>query len=580
MNQKHSILKTPFQLIHNIISQEVNNLFGIQDDTKITVELPRDRSHGDFATNVALVLSKAIGKNPREIAEDLKGALSSNPIFSALEIAGPGFINFRMTREFWDELVTSVYNNIEKFGYSDSGKGKRVLIEFVSANPTGPMHVGHSRGAVFGDALANLLKYSGYDVVKEYYVNDAGSQVKTLVESAFIRYKQALGDASAVIPEGMYPGEYLIPVGVALKERYGDSLLSMDKEEMIEKTRDFVIDEMMKSIRADLALLGVEHDFFLSEHKDLQLTNMVDKAISALEHKGFVVKGVLEAPKGERPDDWEPQEQTIFKSTEFGDDMDRVVKRADGSTTYFSGDLGLALNRQERGFKDVVMVLGADHAGYVKRIQAIAKALSDNEVSLDVPIVQIVNLLKAGEPFKMSKRAGNFITVEDVLNEVDKGVLRFVMLSRKNDTVIDFDFDKVKEQNKENPVFYVQYASARSSSILRNAKEELGFTPDISKVGLLKTEDEINIIKTILSFPRVVEQAAEHHEPHRLVYYIIELATEFHSFWSKGSDSHDLRFIIPNNKDLTEARLALVSLVKSTISNGLQILGIDAIDKM
>lgn len=580
MKQEHTVKADPFLLLNSIVAKASLELFDGIDTSKITVELPRDKSHGDFATNAALVLSKSAGKNPREVAEALKSELSKNNIFTSIEIAGPGFINFRMSHKFWENCIQNVYKDLKNFGRSNAGNGTKVLIEFVSANPTGPMHVGHSRGAVFGDALANLLKYTGYDVTKEYYVNDAGSQINTLIESALIRYKQAMGDSNATIAEGMYPGEYLIPVGEALKTSYGDKLLSMDIEDAKSTVRDFVINAMMDNIKTDLSLLGVRHDHFLSERNDLQLTNAVEDAISLLEQKGFVVQGTLEAPKGQTLEDWEPQEQTIFKSTEFGDDMDRVVKRSDGSLTYFSGDLGLALNRQNRCFKEIVMVLGADHSGYVKRIQAIAQALSGGEVRLDVPIVQIVNLFKNGEPFKMSKRAGNFITVEDVIHEVEKGVLRFVMLSRKNDTVIDFDFEKVKEQTKDNPVFYVQYASARASSILRNAEAELGFKADISKASLLSTDADLDLVKKILSFPRVVEQAAEHHEPHRVVYYIIELATEFHSFWAKGSESEDMRFIIPNNKELTEARLALVELVKATISNALMILGIDAIDRM
>ncbi len=547
---------------------------GELDLSAIVAELPKDKSHGDFSTNAAIVIANKLKLNPKELAETLKAKLLLNQYFSKVQVAGPGFINIEVSFKFWTDFINAVYANPDEFGRTLIGLNKKVLIEFVSANPTGPMHVGHSRGAIYGDALANLLKASGFTVTKEYYINDAGNQIKTLAQSLFIRYQQLFGIESEVF-EGMYPGDYLIKIAEEIKAEYGDHFLS--KPDGLE---ELAVDKIMEIIRADLKKLGVLHDSFISELHDLHKTDYIQKAIAILQNKGLLYKGILEAPKGHVQEDWERKEQTLFKSTEFGDDIDRAVARADGSYTYFAGDFGLALQRLDRGFKDVIMVLGADHTGFVKRIKAITKALSDGKSTVDLPITQMVNLFKDGQPFKMSKRSGNFITAEDVVDEVGLDVLRFVLLSRKNDTVIDFDFDKVKEQTKENPVFYVQYAHARCSSVLVNALNEYAIKPDLSKLDLLNTSHDADLIRKVSLFPRIVEQAALTHEPHRLIYYLIELATEFHSFWSKGGDDIDLRFIIPNNPDLTSARLVLVDLVKLTIKLALKMLGIKAMDRM
>jgi arginyl-tRNA synthetase len=583
MKQTHNPIKSlnlnVFEYIKNIIWKSVNKEFeGNLDLNNVVVELPKDKSHGDFSTNVAMVLSSKAGMNPRAFAEQLKNRLAEILYFHSVEVAGPGFINIRVTPDFWRDFIKSVYQSPEMFGHTNVGYGKKVLVEFVSANPTGPMHVGHSRGAVYGDALAKLLKAVGFEVVREYYVNDAGSQVRILAQSLFIRYQQLFGK-DVQIQDGMYPGEYLIEIAKALKDETGDSLLGKEFEEIYSKLHKFAVDKIMELIKGDLEKLGVKHDVFTHE-LDLHDAGYIENAIGQLEEKGLLYRGVLEAPKGFVLEDWEPKEQTIFKSTEFGDDVDRSVRRADGTFTYFAGDFGLTLNRLDRGFNDVVMVLGADHIGFVKRIKAVTSALSDGKAKIDVPVVQLVNLFKNGEPFKMSKRSGNFISVEDVVDEVGVDALRFVLLSRKNDTVIDFDFDKIKEQTKENPVFYVQYAHARCASVLRNALGEFQVTPNLDKIYLLSAQADQDLIRKISLFPKIVEQAALHHEPHRVIYYAIELATEFHAFWAKGTEESDLRFIIPDNPDLTSARLILVDLVKLTIRLALGMLGIKAIDKM
>lgn len=575
LSTSQSLSTNVFDYIRDEICISVKEEFGSDIDlSNVVAELPKDKSHGDFSTNAAMVLSGKVGLNPRAFAEKLKTRLILNPYFSDVEIAGPGFINIKVIFKFWSDFINAVYANPHNFGHTKVGSNKKVLIEFVSANPTGPMHVGHSRGAVYGDALANLLKASGFDVLKEYYINDAGNQIQTLAQSLFIRYQQLFG-IDAKILEGMYPGEYLVEIAKEIKAEYGDRFLNEP-----EGLRELAVAKIMDIIRSDLKKLGVEHDSFVSELNDLHKTDYIKKAVAALQEKGLLYHGKLEAPKGLVQEDWEAKEQTIFKSTEFGDDVDRAVQRADGSYTYFAGDFGLALQRLDRGFSDVVMVLGADHTGFVKRLKAMTKALSDGKATIDVPITQMVNLFKNGEPFKMSKRSGNFITAEDVVDEVGIDSLRFVLLSRKNDTIIDFDFDKVKEQTKENPVFYVQYAHARCSSVLLNALNEYGLKPDLSKIDLLTTPYDSDLIRKVSLFPKIVEQAAINHEPHRIIYYVIELATEFHSFWSKGSDDVDLRFIIPTNPDLTAARLVLVDLVKLTIKLALKMLGINAVERM
>ncbi|MDF3047780.1 MAG: argS [Candidatus Midichloriaceae bacterium] len=549
------------------------------DFSNVVVELPKEKSNGDFSTNAAMVLSAQLKNAPRVIAENIKANLSTNPYFSSVEIAGPGFINIRVVPNFWHDFIKGMYENLDNFGKSNAGLGKKVLIEFVSTNPTGPMHVGHSRGAVYGDALANLLKASGFEVVKEYYINDAGNQIEVLTRSLYTRYQQLFG-IDAEIGEGMYPGDYLVDVAKEVKLEHGDSFLNKDFNDIYEDLSAIAVTKIMNIIRADLKVLGVEHDSFVSELNDLRKKGYIKKAIDLLKEKGLLYIGKLDAPKGLEQEDWEAKEQLIFKSTEFGDDVDRAVQRSDGSYTYFAGDFGLALQRMDRGFKEVVLVLGADHIGFTKRLKAVTKALSNGESSIDIPITQMVNLFKGGAPFKMSKRSGHFITAADVVEEVGVDALRFVLLSRKNDTIIDFDFDKVKEKTKDNPVFYVQYAHARCSSVLRNAESELEFKPDLNEIGLLKTASDGDLIRKVSLFPKIVEQAALHHEPHRIIYYAIELATEFHSLWAKGNDDEDLRFIIPDNPKLSSARLVLVDMVKNTIKAALKVLGITAVDKM
>ncbi len=571
---KMNIFSALQQNLHNIISQlypEVNTYSGI------TIDIPKDPSHGDFATNAAMVLKGQLQKNPRQIAEDLLPKIKEISGVISVEIAGPGFINFTVEKEMWGKLINEINTSPNSFGSSTIGNKNKVNVEFVSANPTGPLHIGHARGAVFGDALCRILKKCSYDVTREYYINDAGSQIATLVKSAFIRYQQALG-INAQISEGMYPGEYLIPVGTKLKERFGDSLLKLNAEDVSNKIRQFVVDEMMQLIKEDLLSLNISHDIYTSEKNDLQDKNLVEEGIEFLRKKGLIYQGTLEAPKGKSPEHWEPKEMTLFRATDFGDDTDRAVKKSDGTHTYIAGDIAYHIHKYQRGFNDMVLVLGADHAGYVKRMKAIVKAISDGKAVIDIAISQLVNLFKNGEPYKMSKRAGNFITVNDVVTEVGKDILRFVMLTKKPETTIDFDFDKVKEQSKDNPVFYVQYASARANSILRNAAE-LGFHNNPVKANILTNHDQ-HLIKKIAEFPKIVEAAAIQHEPHRITYYLTELATEFHSFWAKGSEDPSLRFIIETNKELTTSRLAIVSAVSTTIKNGLELLGIAAVEKM
>ncbi len=569
----------------NIFSALQQNLIKIISDTfpevenlsGISIDIPKDHSHGDFATNAAMVLKGQLQKNPKEIAETLLPEIAKIDGVTSVSIAGPGFINFNVDTKIWVKLITDVCTNGESFGSSDIGKNHRINVEFVSANPTGPLHIGHARGAVFGDALCRILKKCSYDVTREYYINDAGSQIITLVKSAFTRYQQALG-IDVKIAEGMYPGEYLIPVGEELKQKFGDSLLSLSGDELSNKIRQLIVDKMMQLIREDLLLLNISHDIYTSEKNDLQDKNLVEEGIEFLRKKGLIYQGTLEAPKGKTPEHWEPKEMTLFRATDFGDDTDRAVKKSDGTNTYIAGDIAYHIHKYQRGFNDMVLVLGADHAGYVKRMKAIVKAISDGKAVIDIAISQLVNLFKDGEPYKMSKRAGNFITARDVVNEVGKDILRFVMLTKKPETVIDFDFDKVKEQSKDNPVFYVQYASARTNSVLRNSNE-LGIKQQNISASMLTSHD-ISLIKKIAEFPKIVEASATHHEPHRITYYLTELATEFHSFWAKGSEDSNLRFIIEGNDEVTSNRLAIVTSVKTTIRNGLELLGVTAIEKM
>ncbi len=555
------------------------------DLSAITVETPRDPTHGDLATNAAMVLAKSARMKPRDIAEKLIGKLARDQRITKVEIAGPGFINISLDAEAWRAQVRDILAEGAQYGRSGAGDGGRVNVEYVSANPTGPMHVGHCRNAVVGDAIANLMAFAGYDVTREYYINDAGAQVDTLARSAFLRYREALGEAIGEIPEGLYPGDYLKPVGAALAKKYGSALLQMSEAEWLPDVRAAAIEGMLDMIRADLASLGIKHDVFFSERS---LTaggkDLVADTIARLEARDLVYTGTLPPPKGEAIEDWEDRPQTLFRSTRFGDDMDRALKKSDGSYTYFAADMAYHQNKLDRGFVHLVNVLGADHSGYAKRIKACVAALSAGQADLDVQFYQFVRLLKNGEPLKMSKRSGTFVTLRDVVDEVGRDAVRFMMLYRKNDAALDFDFAKVTEQSKDNPVFYVQYAHARAASVLRNAA--LAFADldaaavtraDLSSLG---DPAEIDLIKQLAAFPKIVNGAARAHEPHRLAFYLFELASAFHQLWARGNDSPHLRFIQPDNRDATAARLALIGATQQVISSGLAVLGVDAPQEM
>ncbi|WP_417457379.1 arginine--tRNA ligase [Kordiimonas sp.] len=550
----------------------------------IAVEPPRDASHGDIATNAGLVLAKEARMKPRDIAELLAPGLEALDQVERVEIAGPGFINMRLAPGFWQAQVKAILDAGTSFGDSTQGGGEKVNIEYVSANPTGPMHVGHVRGAVFGDALANLLGKAGFEVCKEYYINDAGSQIDTLARSAHLRYQEAHGRDIGEIPEGLYPGDYLVPVGEALKEKYGDKFLDAPEEDWLALFKVEASDAMMVMIREDLRQLGVEHDVFFSE-RSLHESGRIPEAVEVLRSRGHIYEGVLEPPKGKTPEDWEPREQTLFRATEFGDDVDRPLQKSTGEYTYFAADIAYHHDKYVRGYKQMIDVLGADHGGYVKRMQAAVKALSEDG-SLDVRLCQLVKLYRDGEPFKMSKRAGNFVTLREVVEEVGAGVTRFIMLTRKNDAPLDFDFKKVMEQSKDNPVFYVQYAHARVCSVLAKAREAFPSldTSDASlaaaDLSLLSTEGEIGMIKQCMAWPRMVEAAAEAHEPHRIAFFLYDLASEFHTFWNKGNDDASLRFIIEGDEAVTKARMALVRAVAIVIASGLSVLGVTPLEEM
>ncbi|MFN3147781.1 MAG: arginine--tRNA ligase [Paracoccaceae bacterium] len=545
------------------------------DMGNVAVEPPRDAAHGDMATNAAMVLAKPAGLKPRDIAEALSAALAEDPRIDSAEVAGPGFLNLRLAPSVWGGIVTAALARGADFGRSAMGQGQRVDIEYVSANPTGPLHVGHTRGAVFGDALASLLEYAGYDVTREYYINDGGAQVDVLARSAFERYREACG-LSPEIAEGLYPGDYLVPVGEALKEKYGDSLLDRPESDWLQDVRDFATDRMMDLIREDLAALGVEMDLYFSE-KSLYDTGRIEGALATLKDKGLIYEGVLEPPKGKTPEDWEPREQTLFRSTAHGDDVDRPVMKSDGSWTYFAPDIAYHYDKIERGFDQLIDVFGADHGGYVKRMKAAVSALSDGRVPLDIKLTQLVRLYKNGEPFKMSKRAGNFVTLRDVVDQVGADVTRFVMLTRKNDAPLDFDFDKVLDQSKDNPVFYVQYAHARVQSVLRKAAEA-GIT--LTDTPVLTDPAEFEVARKLAEWPRLVEIAARGHEPHRVAFYLYDLASAFHALWNRGNDDPALRFLQDGAPAASAGKIALPRAVGVVISAGLGILGVTPVDEM
>jgi arginyl-tRNA synthetase len=551
------------------------------DLSAVAVEPPRDAGHGEMATNAAMVLAKPAGMQPRAIADALAARLMADPRVAGADVAGPGFLNLRLQPAAWQGLVRAVLEQGTSFGRSTLGAGRKVNVEFVSANPTGPMHVAHARGAVVGDALAALLDFAGYQVTREYYINDGGGQVDVLARSAFERYREANG-LSPEIAEGLYPGDYLIPVGEALKEIHGDRLLDKPESEWLAEVRVFATDMMMTMIRHDLAALGVTMDVYSSE-KALYGTGQIEAAIERLKGLGLIYQGVLEPPKGKAPEDWEPREQTLFRSTAFGDDQDRPVQKSDGSWTYFAPDIAYHYNKVQRGFDELINIFGADHSGYVKRLKAVVSALSENKVALDIKLIQLVKLLKGGQIVKMSKRAGTFVTLRDLIEEVGPDVVRFVMLTRKNDVALDFDFDKVTEQSKDNPVFYVQYANARVNSILRKARDA---GVDVSDASLsaahlahLGHEAELEVIRKLGEWPRLVEIAAKGHEPHRVAFYLYELASDFHGLWNKGNDDDSLRFL-QEDTAISAAKIALARAVGVVICAGLGILGVTPVEEM
>ncbi|MDP6707656.1 MAG: arginine--tRNA ligase [Alphaproteobacteria bacterium] len=551
----------------------------------LTVEPPRDSSHGDIATNAALVLAKQARMKPRDIALPLAEALGRHEAVIRAETAGPGFINLTLADDVWRQCLRDVLAAGLAYGDSTVGAGEKINVEYVSANPTGPLHVGHVRGAVFGDALAALLAKVGYDVCKEYYINDAGAQVAALARSTHLRYREALGEAIGPVPEGLYPGDYLKPVGAAIAEADGDKWCALREADWLPVFRERAVAAMMALIRDDLAALGVEQEIFFSE-ASLDAAGRIDEALAWLEEHGLIYTGVLEPPKGKKPEDWEPRPQTLFRATEFGDDVDRPLQKSDGSWTYFASDIAYHYDKYRRGFARMIDVWGADHGGYVKRMRAAVRALSEEKGDLDVRICQLVRLLRQGEPVKMSKRAGDFVTLREVVDEVGRDVVRFMMLTRKNDAPLDFDFVKVAEQSRDNPVFYVQYAHARIRSVMRNAARDLpaiDTAPEAlaeADLTTLADSSELGLIKHLASWPRTVEAAAEAHEPHRIAFYLYDLASAFHALWNKGNDDARLRFIIAETPELTRARLALLEATRTVLASGLAVLGVEPVEEM
>ncbi len=545
----------------------------------VSVEPPRDPSHGDLATNAAMVLAKQAKSNPRALAEKIVEHLDRDPTVTSAEIAGPGFINLRLSPSVWLDEVAAIAATGDDYGKSTAGAGTRVNIEYVSANPTGPMHMGHCRGAVVGDALASLLEHAGHEVIREYYVNDAGGQVDTLARSAHLRYREALGEDIGDIPEGMYPGEYLVPVGKAAADEFGQRFVNEPEHEWLPIFRAYAVERMMDMIKSDLAQLGIKHDVFSSEAA-LQAAQKPEAAEAWMREHDLVYDGVLEQPKGKMVDDWEPVELPLFRSTKFGDDQDRPIRKSDGKWTYFGADLAYHMQKAENA-DALIDIWGADHAGTVKRIKAAVAALSEGQgktIPFDVKLVQMVQLLRGGEPVKMSKRSGNFVTIADMVYEVGKDVVRFTMLTRKPEAQMDFDFAKVVEASKDNPVFYVQYAHARICSILRKAKDA-GLAPSSDQLSLLG-EDEFTLVKQAAQFPREVEAAARAREPHRIAFYLYDLAAAFHAYWNLGNDDAEKRIIVAQEPDLSAARLFLSQQIGQVIRNGLGILGVEAVEEL
>ncbi|MGB3538867.1 MAG: arginine--tRNA ligase [Mesorhizobium sp.] len=575
------------RIIKTVEALDLKDKDGASPDlSRIAVEPPRDATLGGLATNAAMVLAKPTGQNPRALAEKIAEALRRDADVAAAEVAGPGFVNLRLRDGFWQAHLTGLLGEGKDYGRSKVGQGRKVNVEYVSANPTGPMHVGHTRGAVVGDVLANLMAFAGYDVTKEYIINDAGSQIDVLGRSVLLRYREALGDAIGEIPPGLYPGDYLIPVGAALAAEFGRSLLQMPDDEALAIVKDRTIDAMMAVIKDDLSLLNVHHDVFFSE-RTLHADNAkkIRSAINDLTLKGHIYKGTLPPPKGEKPDDWEDREQTLFRSTAVGDDLDRALIKSDGTFTYFAADVAYLKDKVDRGFVDLIYVLGADHGGYVKRLEALARAVAGDRVKLTVLLCQLVKLYRDGEPVRMSKRSGDFITLREVVEEVGRDPIRFMMLYRKSDAPLDFDFAKVTEQSKDNPVFYVQYASARCHSVFRQAGEQFG-QAHFDRAALaaaseaLTDEGEIGLIRKLAEYPRLIESAALALEPHRLAFYLYDLASTFHAAWNRGTENPDLRFVKVNDRQLTLARLGLVQAVLDVLTSGLALIGAEAPTEM
>lgn len=552
------------------------------DCSRISAEPPRDPSHGNLSTNAAMVLAKPAAMKPRDLAEIIVMGMANLATVAHAEIAGPGFINVRFSDAFWQDQLQTILTNGLDYGQSDMGQDQRVNVEYVSANPTGPLHVAHARGAVVGDALVNLLRKAGFDVTSEYYINDAGAQVDQLGRSAHLRYREALGENIGEIPEGLYPGEYMIEIGRALAETHGNQFIDAEESEWLAPFRDYAVAQLIAQIKDDLATLGIAQDVFTSE-RALVEAGKVDDVYATLDARGLIYQGVLKPPKGKAaPEDWEPREQTLFRATDFGDDIDRPLKKSDGSWTYFSNDIANHLDKFERGFPTMIDIWGADHGGYVKRMTAAVNAVTEGQGTLDIKLCQMVHLKKGGQPFRMSKRAGNFVTLRDLIDELGengKDVVRFIMLTRKNDTQMDFDLDKSVEQSRDNPVFYVQYAHARCCSVLRNASLDEGILLD-ADMSLLNDPAELEVIKELANWPRIVEAAAEAHEPHRVAFYLNDVAAAFHGLWNKGKDNTRLRFIADDDPTGTAARLALVKGVATVIGSGLGVMGVRPLEEL
>jgi len=578
MNFFHSFRDQSIKILEGLVQKDLLPK-GLEFD-KITTEPPRDPAHGDLSTNAAMILARLANKNPRELGQLIAEELKTLPFVDDVSVAGPGFINITLSREFWIQELSIILEKKTGYGASSIGLGEKINLEYVSANPTGPMHAGHGRVAVVADVLANLLEKVGYRVLREYYVNDAGGQAETLSRSTYLRYQEALGKEIGEIPEGYYPGDYLKEVGQALAKRDGSQWLSKNEKEWLEPLREFAVNAMMAKIREDLELIGIVHEVFTSE-AELCATGAVEEAINFLKERGLIYEGVLPPPRGKSSEEWEARVQLLFRSTQFGDDMDRSLQKADGSWTYFARDIAYHFDKFRRGYTQMINVWGADHVGSVKRVTSAVKAITEGKGYLDIILCQIVNFMEGGQPVKMSKRAGTFIEIRDVVEKVGKDAFRFMMVSRKSDAHLDFDFQKVLEKTRDNPVFYIQYAHARCHSVMRLAQEYLA-QPSAPQefLNLLIDEDEIKLIKLLAGWPRQVEIAALAREPHRLCYYLYEIAKQFHMLWNKGKDNALLRFILPQNPELTKARLAMIQGVTHVIASGLELFGVTPVEEM